>query len=45
MDWIEEHPKASTYIIGGLILIALLGGGLMYSIGTVEPIEYALKYN
>jgi hypothetical protein len=45
MDFLENNPKLACYIITGIVSIVVLIGGLAWSTGTVEPIEYAVKYN
>jgi hypothetical protein len=42
---IENHPKAACGACTGIIAFVLLVAGLAWAAGTVEPNEYALKYN
>lgn len=45
MDFLENNPKVACYIITAIVSIAVLVGGIAWSAGTVEPIQYGLKYN
>ena len=45
MEFLENNPKLACYIITGIVSIALVVGGVAWSAGTVEPIEFGLKYN
>ena len=45
MDFFSENPKAACYIITGIVALAIVVAGLIWSAGTIEPIEYGLKYN
>jgi hypothetical protein len=45
MDFIEDNPKAFCYIITTIVGLAIIVAGMVWSAGTVEPIEYGLKYN
>ena len=45
MDCFREHPKAACSACLGVVAIVLIIGGLAWSAGTVEPIQYGLKYN
>lgn len=45
MEFLENNPKLACYIISGIVSIALIIGGIAWSAGTVEPIQYGIKYN
>ena len=45
MEFLENNPKMACYLITGIISVALIIGGIAWSAGTVEPIQYGLKYN
>jgi hypothetical protein len=45
MEFFQEHPKAAISTCLGIVAIVLIIGGLAWSAGTVEPIQYGLKYN
>ena len=42
---IEHHPKAACAVCTGITAFILLIVGLAWSVGTIEPNEYGLKYN
>jgi hypothetical protein len=45
MDFFEDNPKAGCYIVSAVVALLVIIGGIAMSAGTVEPIEYGLKYN
>ncbi len=45
MDCFEDGSKVACIGITTLVAIGLVIAGMVWSAGTVEPIEYGLKYN
>lgn len=45
MDCFEDNPKLICIIITSLVGIAITIGMMVWAVGTVEPIEFGLKYN
>lgn len=49
MEWLEnlynENKKACCILISAVVVVVLIFIGLVWSIDTVEPIEYGLIYN
>lgn len=40
-----ENPKTACYACTAIVLLVVVIGGAAWSVGTVEPIEYGIKYN
>lgn len=40
-----ENPKVACYACTAIVLLVIIIGGAAWSVGTVEPIEYGIKYN
>lgn len=45
MEFLENNPKVAIYIVSAIVGIAVIIGGIAWSAGTVEPVEFGLKYN
>lgn len=45
MEFFENNPKIAVYIVMTIVGLVVIIGGIAWSAGTVEPIQYGLKYN
>ena len=45
MEILQENPKAACGCCATVAAIVIAIAGLAYCAGTVEPIQYGLKYN
>ena len=45
MECFEDNPKLICGLVTSVVALALTIGLIVWSAGTVEPIQFALKYN